>query len=96
MPCHVDLFPIYSYYDKYDRINFLFFKTPLVPVLCETMRLLEQNNLTEELPDYIRHMALEWKKEHDKCDKSKNYLNDYRSKEEILKEFINFEISLGK
>ncbi len=96
MPCTVDLFPVYSYYDKYDRINFLFFNTPLVPVLCEALALIEKNNLTEELPPYIRDIAIKWKEEHDKCDKSDNYLKNYRNKEEVLKQFIEFEKRICK
>ena len=96
MPCTVDLFPVYSYYDKYDRANYLFFKTPLVPLLCESLRLIEQNSLTEELPTYIREMILLWKEEHAKCDRSREYLNYYRLKEKVLDRFIELETVLSK
>lgn len=96
MPCYTETAPVYSYYDGYDRINYLFFKTPLVPLLCETVRLLEENNLTEDLPPYIRDIVVKWKEEHDKCDKFKSYLNRYSDKEKVLDEFIEFEQRLSK
>ena len=96
MPCYTETAPVYSYYDEYDRVNYLFFKTPLVPLLCETVRLLEENNLTEDLPPYIRDIVVKWKEEHDKCDKSKSYLDRYSDKEKVLDEFIEFEQRLSK
>lgn len=96
MPCYTETPFIYPYFNEYDRINDLFFKTPLVPLLCETVRLLEENNLTEDLPAYVRDIVIKWKEEHDKCDKSKLYLNRYSDKEKVLDEFIEFEQRLSK
>ena len=96
MPCRVDLTPLYSYYDWNDRANYLFFKTPLVPILCEAMKVLECNEMVDELPKYVRDIAKLWKEEHDKCDRSEEYLADWNKRNKILMRFHNFEKEISK
>lgn len=90
MPCRVDLFPVYEYYDRYDRINYLFFNTPLVPLTCEAMKILEENGL---LKNCSKELQL-WFDEHKKCDSNKDYKDGYREKEKVLEEFMEIEKKL--
>ena len=48
MTCRVDLYPVYNYFDLDDRVNYLFFNTSLVPLTCEAMKILENNNLLNQ------------------------------------------------
>lgn len=97
MPCRVDLFPVYEYYDSTDRADYLFFRTPLVPFLCEAMKLIQNNNLTEDLNILYREAMIKWKEYHDLDDKEKEInnkkLNPFEHKD-VMDYFTNIEKKL--
>lgn len=90
MPCRVDLMPVYSYYDWRDRADYLFFRTPLAPLLCEAMKVIGVNNLTEELSPEFREAMIKWKEYHDRDDAESKKLNPYENKE-TMDYFSDFE-----
>lgn len=87
MPCYVDLHPVYNYFDLDDRVNYLFFNTPLVPLTCEAMKILEKSNLLNQCSEELRL----WFEEHKKCDENEYYKKNFKDKTEKLKTFIEFE-----
>jgi len=99
MPCRVDLYPVYEYYDQYDRIDYLFFNTPLVPLLCEAMKVIEQNNLTDKIDSEYKEALIKWFNYHKRDDayfETEGVRLSYRMNEKSLKYFIDLEKKLTR
>lgn len=98
MPCRVDLFPIAEYYDQYDRINWLYFNNPMVPLLCEAMKTLERNNLTEDISPMYREILLKWMEHHKLDDATREGVGRgaaYNDHPDVMKYFIQVEKMLS-
>jgi len=54
MPCRVDLFQGYNWYDSNDLADHMYFNTPLVTLMCEVMKLIESKGLLKECSDIVQ------------------------------------------
>lgn len=94
MPCRVDLFEGYKWYDCYDLADHMYFNTPLVPLMCELMKLIEDKKLMGECSDTVQ----KWYKYHQEDDISKEITGKrirYSDKQEELEVFVKHMRDIG-
>ena len=63
MPCTVDLYEGYKWYDSYDLADYLYFNTPLSPLMGEVIKILEEKGFIEELSLLLKNWYTEYTKD---------------------------------
>ena len=94
MPCKVDLMEGYKWYDMYDLADHMYFNTPLVPLMCEVMKLIESKELLPECSSLVQQWYV-YHKEDDIARETVGKRVLYRGKEEQLKPFIQHMRDIG-
>lgn len=100
MPCRVDLFDSYKWYDQYDLADHVYFNTPLVPLMCEVMKIIEDMGRLNDCSSMVQEWY-RYHKEDDQIRKETGKRIFYRDKENVLKLFIEhmhkvgFQASIG-
>lgn len=94
MPCRVDLFQGYNWYDQYDLADHMYYNTPLVPLMCEVMKLIESKGMLDEYSDLVQKWYEYHKKDDEIRERTGERLRYYEHHEE-LKPFIGHMNSIG-
>lgn len=94
MPCRVDLFEGYSWYDHTDLAAHMYYNTPLVPLMCEVMKLVESRGLIKECSPIVQKWY-EYHKEDDIHREKYGKKLPWSNKKEELVPFVEHMNSIG-